>query len=44
MATIDGVGLVLVNDAGHTFHVDGDVHPHGGLLRFGVWSWTVEIE
>ena len=28
MPGIDGVGLVLVDHAGHPFHVDGDVDPH----------------
>ena len=29
MPRIDRIGLVLVDDAGHAFHVDGDVDPHG---------------
>ena len=28
MPGIDRVGLILVNDAGYAFHIDGDVDPH----------------
>ncbi len=30
MTGIDRVRLILVNDPGHAFHVDGDLDPHGG--------------
>ena len=29
MTGVDGIGLILVNDTCHPFHVDGDVDPHG---------------
>jgi len=29
MSRIDRVGLILMNDAGNPFHVDGNVDPHG---------------
>jgi hypothetical protein len=44
MPRIDRIRLVLVNDTGHTFHVDGDVHPHGGSSDLGSGPRTVEIE
>ena len=30
MSGIDRIGLILVDDSGHAFHVDGDVDPHDG--------------
>ena len=38
MSRIDRIGLILVDDAGHAFHVDGDVDPHGCSRGWGIGS------
>jgi hypothetical protein len=44
MPRIERVGLILVNDTGHTSHVDGDVHRMVAPASVGLVQGTVEIE